>query len=80
MVAGFERRPRRASAWYLNLQAHPEATVQEGRRHVKVPARDASPAERAEHWPRFVELLGTYAEYQDATDRQIPVVLLEPVA
>ena len=65
-------------AWYLNLQARPEASVRDGRREVSVRARDATPAERAEHWPRFVELLGTYAEYQEATDRQIPVVLLEP--
>jgi deazaflavin-dependent oxidoreductase (nitroreductase family) len=67
-------------AWYLNLQAHPQAMVHEGTRTVEVRARDATPTERAEHWPRFVELLGTYAEYQEATDRQIPVVLLEPVA
>jgi F420H(2)-dependent quinone reductase len=66
--------------WYLNLRANPEATVQEGRRHVKVLARDASPAERAEHWSRFVDLLDTYAEYQAATDRQIPVVMLDPAA
>jgi deazaflavin-dependent oxidoreductase (nitroreductase family) len=67
-------------AWYLNLQVNPAAMVQEGRRHVKVLARDASPAERAEHWSRFVDLLDTYAEYQAATDRQIPVVMLEPVS
>ncbi|MEX2255367.1 MAG: nitroreductase/quinone reductase family protein [Acidimicrobiia bacterium] len=66
-------------AWYLNLQAHPEATVHAGSDEVRVRARDASPAERARHWPRFVETLGTYAEYQEATDREIPVVLLEPV-
>jgi deazaflavin-dependent oxidoreductase (nitroreductase family) len=64
-------------AWYLNLQSHPEAKVQEGTEEVDVCAREATPAERAEHWPRFVELLSTYAEYQEATDRQIPVVVLE---
>ena len=64
-------------AWYLNLQAHPEATVREGARESKVRARDATPDERAQHWARFVYVLDTYAEYQEATDRQIPVVLLE---
>jgi len=44
-----------------------------------VQARDATPAERAEHWPRFVETLDTYAEYQEATEREIPVVMLEPI-
>jgi deazaflavin-dependent oxidoreductase (nitroreductase family) len=67
-------------AWYLNLQASPEATVQIGRRTVPVRARDASDAERAEQWPRFVDTLSTYADYEDVTDRVIPVVLLEPVS
>jgi len=66
--------------WYLNLRAKPEATVQDGRTRTSVRARDATPAERAEHWPRFVETLDTYSEYQEATDREIPVVLLEPLA
>ena len=47
---------------------------------MKVLARDASPQSATEHWSRFVELLDTYAEYQEATDRQIPVVMVEPVA
>jgi len=66
-------------AWYLNLKADPSAHVCEGKRDVAVRARDATPAERAEQWPRFVDMLGTYAEYQEATERQIPVVILEPV-
>jgi F420H(2)-dependent quinone reductase len=64
-------------AWYLNLQAHPEATVRDGTQEARVRARDATPAERGEHWPRFVDVLDTYAQYQDATDRTIPVVILE---
>jgi deazaflavin-dependent oxidoreductase (nitroreductase family) len=64
-------------AWYLNLQADPTATVQAGTVKTKVRARDATAPERAQFWPQFVELLDTYAEYQDATDREIPVVLLE---
>jgi deazaflavin-dependent oxidoreductase (nitroreductase family) len=66
-------------AWYLNLRADPLAEVQDGTRKERVRARDATAAEKATHWPRFVETLRTYAEYQEATDREIPVVLLEPV-
>jgi deazaflavin-dependent oxidoreductase (nitroreductase family) len=66
-------------AWYLNLQADPIATVHERDREQRVRAREATPAERDEHWQRFVELLDTYGEYQEATERRIPVVLLEPV-
>jgi F420H(2)-dependent quinone reductase len=64
-------------AWYLNLQANAAASVRDGRDEVAVTARDATPEERARHWPRFVDVLGTYAEYQEATDRTIPVVMLE---
>jgi proline iminopeptidase len=64
-------------AWYLNLQADPAATVQAGTETTKVRSRDATAAERAVFWPKFVDTLGTYAEYQEATDREIPVVMLE---
>lgn len=66
--------------WYLNLQAQPEATVHEGRTTQRVRARDASAEERARYWPQFVELLSTYAQYEAATEREIPVVVLEPIA
>jgi F420H(2)-dependent quinone reductase len=66
-------------SWYLNLLADPRASVQDGRHHVAVRARDAEGDERAAQWARFVDVLGTYAEYQEATRRQIPVVLLEPI-
>jgi deazaflavin-dependent oxidoreductase (nitroreductase family) len=65
--------------WYLNLRAEPAATVPDGTTTREIRARDATPGERERYWPKFVETLGTYAEYQEATDREIPVVLLEPV-
>jgi len=67
-------------AWYLNLQADPSARVHIGKRDVAVRARDATDVERAQQYPRFVEMLGAYAAYEQATDRKIPVVFLEPVA
>jgi deazaflavin-dependent oxidoreductase (nitroreductase family) len=66
-------------AWYLNLVAHPEATVQDGRRTVAVRARDTEGAERGELWARFTAYLANYTAYEQATDRVIPVVVLEPV-
>jgi F420H(2)-dependent quinone reductase len=65
--------------WYPNLVAHPETTVRvrsEGVRRVR--ARPADAAERAELWPRLVELYAGFAKYARWTDREIPVVVLEP--
>ena len=41
-------------------------------------ARRATQAERDGYWPRLVEIYSRYADYQRATDRVIPVVVLEP--
>lgn len=65
--------------WYPNLMAQPDVTVElrgEGVRLVR--ARTAGPRERAELWPRLVELYGDFASYAAWTDREIPVVVLEP--
>ncbi|WP_395690554.1 nitroreductase family deazaflavin-dependent oxidoreductase [Nocardioides sp.] len=65
--------------WYPNLVAHPDTTVRlrgEGVRRVR--ARTATPDERAELWPRLVELYADFAKYARWTDREIPVVVLEP--
>lgn len=64
--------------WYLNLVARPETSVRlrgEGVRRVK--ARVAQGAERAELWPRLVELYADFAKYDRWADREIPVVVLE---
>lgn len=65
--------------WYPNLVAHPDTTVHlrgEGVRRVR--ARTADPVERAELWPRLVELYADFAKYARWADREIPVVVLEP--
>jgi deazaflavin-dependent oxidoreductase (nitroreductase family) len=65
--------------WFHNLVATPDARVhvkKEGSRAVR--ARVADAAERAELWPRLVELYADFATYQETTDRVIPVVVLEP--
>jgi deazaflavin-dependent oxidoreductase (nitroreductase family) len=52
--------------------------VQIGPAHRDVLARVADAAERAELWPRLVELYADFASYQTWTDREIPVVVLAP--
>lgn len=65
--------------WYANLVTHPETVVhlpkEKGRR---VRARVATDEERAELWPRLVELYADFAKYAAWADRKIPVVVLEP--
>jgi deazaflavin-dependent oxidoreductase (nitroreductase family) len=72
--AGADRTP----AWWLNLQAHPEAEVDADGRRVRVRAREAGPEERERLWPRFVQANDSYRRYESYTDRALPVVLLEP--
>lgn len=64
--------------WYPNLVAHPDTTVQIRTEKRAVRARTASPEERAELWPKLVELYADFEVYQQCTDRVIPVVVLEP--
>jgi F420H(2)-dependent quinone reductase len=68
----------RHPAWFHNLRANPDTTVQVGTRKVDVTARKATAAERKRLWPKVVDAYGGYAGYQKRTDRQIPLVLLEP--
>jgi deazaflavin-dependent oxidoreductase (nitroreductase family) len=65
-------------AWWLNLEANPETTVQVGSEHRPVTARTATPEEKERLWPRLVELYSGYDTYQRRTDRDIPVVILSP--
>ena len=64
--------------WYLNLLADPHVTLQDGAKVMELRARTALPEERKLWWPRAVEAWPPYAEYQTKTDREIPVVILEP--
>jgi deazaflavin-dependent oxidoreductase (nitroreductase family) len=67
----------RHPAWYLNLSADPEVTVQRGADRMRYRARTADPRERAALWPRVVDLYAGYARYQDRTEREIPLVICE---
>ncbi len=65
--------------WYKNLQANPEAEVMVGTRKQKVKARTASGEERAKLWQEALKFWPPYADYQKKTQREIPVVVLDPV-
>jgi F420H(2)-dependent quinone reductase len=67
-------------AWYLNLVANPDVTVQEKNRVMHGHARVATGSERDQLYQRFVDVYKTYGDYAKATTRQIPVVVVEPDA
>ena len=65
--------------WYLNLLADPVVTLQDGDTMFDATARPATPDEKAEWWPRATAVWPDYDDYQARTERDIPVVILEPV-
>jgi len=68
----------RHPAWFHNLRANPETTVQVGTERRAVHARVAEPEEHDRLWPKAVATYGGYRGYQERTDRRIPLVVLEP--
>jgi len=65
--------------WYRNLLANPEVEVQVGTKKLKARARTATGEERARLWKKAVEFWPPYADYALKTEREIPVVVLDPV-
>jgi len=65
--------------WYYNLTADPWVELHDGTEHIQTRARLIKGAEREQWWSRCVEAFPPYAEYQERTDREIPVFVLEPV-
>jgi deazaflavin-dependent oxidoreductase (nitroreductase family) len=63
--------------WYLNLVEHPEVELQVGSDKFSAIARTATDEEKPELWAQMVELFPNYAEYQQKTDRPIPVVICD---
>jgi deazaflavin-dependent oxidoreductase (nitroreductase family) len=66
-------------AWYHNLRARPDAAEVEiqGRRTL-VCARQATPPEAADLWPRLLGMWPAWETYMSRTDRRFPVMILEP--
>jgi len=71
---GYDHHP----AWFLNLEANPDVEASIGGRAKKMRARVASPEEKADLWPRVTSIYKGYAGYQKKTERDIPLVILEP--
>jgi deazaflavin-dependent oxidoreductase (nitroreductase family) len=64
-------------AWYVNLAADPNVTVQVKGDRFPARARVAEGEERERLWPLMTEVWPDYDAYQRKTDRQIPIVVLE---
>jgi deazaflavin-dependent oxidoreductase (nitroreductase family) len=71
---GYPKNP----AWFHNLVAHPDTIVQVGSGRRDVHARVANAKERERLWPMVLRTYHGYADYQKRTERQIPLVILEP--
>ena len=69
----------RHPGWYRNLLADPEVEVQVGTAKMKARARTATGEERARLWQEALKFWPPYADYQKKTEREIPVVVLDPV-
>ncbi len=65
-------------AWFHNLRAHPDTTVLVGSERRTVQARVARSDERPRLWAKAVETYSGYRGYQERTQREIPLVVLEP--
>jgi deazaflavin-dependent oxidoreductase (nitroreductase family) len=66
--------------WYRNILANPEVEVQVGTKKLKALARTATGEERARLWTKSLDFWPPYADYQTKTDREIPVVVLDPIS
>ena len=61
-------------AWYLNMQANPQVTVQLGRERYAAVAENVPEEEREELWPKIVEMNKHQGEYLEKVTRKIPLV------
>ncbi|MDD9207551.1 nitroreductase family deazaflavin-dependent oxidoreductase [Georgenia sp. 10Sc9-8] len=73
-MGGADRHP----VWYFNLVAHPQVELQDGAERWDMTARELTGEEKQLWWARAVEAFPPYADYQARTQREIPVLLLEP--
>jgi F420H(2)-dependent quinone reductase len=71
---GYSKHP----AWFHNLKANPDTTVQIGAERRPVHARVADPEERERIWQKAVAIYPPYEDYRARAGREIPIVILEP--
>ncbi|MBK7975106.1 MAG: nitroreductase family deazaflavin-dependent oxidoreductase [Deltaproteobacteria bacterium] len=79
IVVGSNAGADKPPAWWLNLQAKPDAKVQYGRKFFTMRAAQATPEEAAVLWPRLEAMYPGYVDYKKGTTREIPIVILSPV-
>jgi deazaflavin-dependent oxidoreductase (nitroreductase family) len=65
--------------WFFNLDANPDVTVQVLADRFPARARVATAEEKPQMWQIMTKAWPAYDDYQAKTDREIPVVVLEPV-
>ncbi len=70
----------RHPSWFVNLRANPDVEVLMNGSTKKMRARIATPEEKESLWPRVTDAYRGYGSYQRRTDRDIPLVFLEPRA
>jgi deazaflavin-dependent oxidoreductase (nitroreductase family) len=75
-MAGAPKHP----VWYHNAVAEPRVELQDGPVRQDMLAREVTGDEKAVWWARAVEAFPDYTEYQKSTNREIPVLVLEPAA
>jgi deazaflavin-dependent oxidoreductase (nitroreductase family) len=73
-MGGADKHP----VWYLNLREHPHVMLQDGDTVHELFARTVHDGERDRWWERANEVWPDYDTYQARTDREIPVVVLDP--
>ena len=66
-------------AWYLNLQANPRVHIQHGRIRREVTAETVGPEERERLWPKLLTVRPQFADYQQYTSREFPIIMLKPL-
>ena len=71
---GDDRHPQ----WFLNVKENPDVELTLKGETRKMRAHVASPEEKAELWPQVTDKYKGYAQYQTRTERDIPLVILEP--
>ncbi len=76
IFASFAGAPK-SPAWYHNLVANPETTIEVGTETIEVTARETGGEERDAIWAIQKERMPNFAEYEAKTTRTIPVLLLE---
>jgi deazaflavin-dependent oxidoreductase (nitroreductase family) len=77
LVVGSAGGARRHPSWYPNLRADPDVLAQVGAECFDARARTASPRERPLPWRITTSIWPEYDRYQDRTEREIPVVIIE---